>query len=91
MSTAKIWGYRDPAFSTDLRGYKVEALDGPIGTVDEATGDARGGYIVVGTGPWLFRKKVMLPAYVVDRVDHSARIFYVNRTKQEIKRAPEFG
>ena len=91
MSTARIWGYRDPAFSADLRGYEVEALDGRIGTVDEATNDARGGYVVVNSGPWVFRKKVLLPAGVVDRVDHQAKTLYLNRTKTEIKNAPDYG
>lgn len=91
MSTARIWGYRDPAFSADLRGYDVEALDGRVGTVDEATKDARGGYVVVNSGHWVFRKKVLLPAGVVDRVDHEAKTLYVNRTKAEIKNAPDVG
>jgi hypothetical protein len=89
VSTARIWGYSDPAFSADLRGYEVEGLDGRIGTVDQATKDARGGYVVVNSGPRVFRKKVLLPAGVVDRVDHEAKTLYVNRTKAEIKNAPD--
>ena len=30
-------------------------------------------YVVVGTGPWIFGKKVMLPAGVISRVDEERR------------------
>jgi hypothetical protein len=91
VSTARIWSHREPVLSANLRGYEVEALDGRIGTVAEATDEARGGYVVVDTGPWVFRKKAMLPAGVIDRIDREARKLYVNRTREEIKNAPEFG
>ncbi len=91
MSSTRLWGYRERAFAAALRGYDVTALDGRIGTVDEATGENHGAYVVVDTGPWIFRKKAMLPASVIDRVDNEARTVYVNRTKEEIKNAPELG
>ena len=74
----------------DLTGFKVEALDGGIGKVDEATDDAGSSYIVVDTGPWIFGKKVMLPAGVVRDVDLDTETVFVNRTKDQIKNAPEF-
>jgi hypothetical protein len=46
----------------DLVGFDVEATDGNIGKIDEATYDVGGSYVVVDTGPWIFGKKVMLPA-----------------------------
>ena len=46
--------------------------------------------LVVDTGPWIFGKKVVLPAGIVDRVDLDGETVYVNRTKDEIKNAPEF-
>jgi hypothetical protein len=58
--------------------------------VDEATFDASLGFIVVDTGPWIFGKKVMLPAGVIQSVDHDDEKIFVNRTKDEIKNAPEF-
>ena len=91
MSIARIWSDREPGFTSKVHGYEVEALDGRIGTVAEATDDARGGYVVVDAGPWIFRKKVMLPAGVINGVDRDARKLYVNRTKEEIKNAPELG
>jgi hypothetical protein len=71
-------------------GYGVEALDGSIGKVDDSTADAGSSYIVVDTGPWIFGKKVLLPAGVISRVDHDDEKVYVNRTKDQIKDAPEF-
>jgi hypothetical protein len=91
MSTIDIWTYRENTLaSTDLTDYKVEALDGSIGKIDEATNDVGASYLIVDTGPWIFGKKVMLPAGVVDRVDTVEELVYVNRTKDEIKDAPEF-
>jgi hypothetical protein len=85
-----IWSYQQEAWATDLSKYDVEAVDGGIGHIDEATNDTGSSYIVVDTGPWIFGKKVMLPAGVIDRVDHDDRRVYVNRSKEEIKSAPEF-
>ncbi|MGH2416690.1 MAG: hypothetical protein ACRDFY_00005, partial [Candidatus Limnocylindria bacterium] len=42
------------------------------------------------TGPWIFGKKVMLPAGIVDRVDVDDRKVYVGQTKAQIKSAPEY-
>jgi hypothetical protein len=87
MSTTDLWTYRDTTWSaTALTGMDVEATDGGIGKVEQAT-DA---YIVVDTGPWIFGKKVVLPAGVVERVDLDDETVFVSRTKDEIKNAPEF-
>jgi hypothetical protein len=90
----EIWTYRtiagfDPAAGADLTGYEVEAEDGSIGKIDEATYDVGSSYLVVDTGPWIFGKQVMLPAGVIDRIDHDERQVYVAATKDEIKSAPE--
>jgi hypothetical protein len=55
-----------------------------------STYDVGSSYIVVDTGPWIFGKKVLLPAGVVDHVDLDTETVYVNRSKDEIKNAPEF-
>ena len=89
----EMWTYRStivPLKGMDLTGYKVEALDGSIGKVDEATYATEGSYVVVDTGPWIFGKKVLLPAGVIQRVDLDTETLFVDRTKDEIKNAPEF-
>ncbi|HYZ20172.1 MAG TPA: PRC-barrel domain-containing protein [Gaiellaceae bacterium] len=86
-----IWTYRDQQIGQlDLVGYEVEATDGSIGKIDEATNEVGGSYIVVDTGPWIFGKTVLLPAGVTDHVDQQEKKVYVNRTKDEIKNAPEY-
>ncbi|WCN81368.1 PRC-barrel domain-containing protein [Micromonospora sp. LH3U1] len=79
-----------PGTPVDLAGYQVEANDGRIGTIDEASNEADAGYLVVDTGPWIFGQKVLLPAGTVARVDHQERVVHVDRTRQEIKDAPPF-
>ena len=97
METYDIWVYRpdpqlgyDPAAGRDLSGYKVEAVDGSIGKIDEASNDVGQSYIIVDTGPWILGKKVMLPAGVVKRVDDQERKVWVDRTKDQIKESPEY-
>jgi ribosomal 30S subunit maturation factor RimM len=91
MATSDLWTFRDQTFAgTSLTGFTVEATDGDIGKVDEATNEVGASFIVVDTGPWIFGKKVMLPAGVIDRVDHDDKRIFVDRTKDEIKNAPEF-
>ena len=90
-STADIWTYRSGSSTDlDLTGFSVEAVDGGIGKVDEATYEAGSSYVVVDTGPWIFGKKVLLPAGVIRDVDLDSETVFVDRTKDEIKNAPEF-
>jgi hypothetical protein len=91
-TTADLWSFRtEPTIGdVDLTGFSVEAADGGIGKVDEATYEAGSSFLIIDTGPWIFGKKVMLPAGVVQRVDPDSETVFVNRTKDEIKNAPEF-
>jgi hypothetical protein len=89
--SADMWTYRETTWSgTNLQGFEVEARDGSIGKVDEATNEVGGSFLVVDTGPWIFGKKVLLPAGVIETVDLDEQKVYVNRTKDEIKNGPEF-
>ena len=91
MTVAEIWTLNIGTVpNVDLSGFKVEALDGSIGKVDEATYEAGGSFVVVDTGPWIFGKKVMLPAGVIRDIDLDTETVFVNRTKDQIKNAPEF-
>jgi PRC-barrel domain protein len=91
MATIELWTFHAPtAIGMDLSGFTVEAIDGKIGKVDETTQQAGGSYIVVDTGPWIFGKKVLVPAGVVSDVDLDGETVFVRRTKDEIKNAPEF-
>ena len=90
MATLEIWTYAVEAPTVDLSGFKVEARDGSIGKVDEGTNEAGGSFIVVDTGPWIFGKKVMIPAGMITNIDLDAETIDVRLTKDEIKNAPEF-
>jgi hypothetical protein len=96
-TTTDPWTYRDVdtlgvdmTRGVELVGFEIEATDGGIGKIDEATYDVGSSYLVVDTGPWIFGKKVMLPAAVIQRVDLDTETVYVDRSKDEIENAPEF-
>jgi hypothetical protein len=95
MATVELWTFTiaTPGIdlpNVDLTGFEVEARDGSIGKVDEATHEVGGSFIVVDTGPWIFGKKVMLPAGVIRDVDLDTETIFVDLAKDEIKNAPEF-
>jgi hypothetical protein len=74
----------------NLGGYAIHASDGEIGRVDQhdvATGVS---YLLVATGPWILGRTVLLPASVIERVDHENQSVYVKCTRAEIKSAPEY-
>jgi hypothetical protein len=94
-TTTDVWTYPAGVLESDVSprnvvGYGVEARDGSIGKVDDATYEVGSSYLVVDTGPWIFGKKVMLPAGVIRQVDHDGEKIFVDRTKDEIKGAPEY-
>ena len=91
--TWDAWNYRDSATRTpdsaSMVGYEVHATDGDIGKVDEASDEVGASQIVVDTGPWIFGRKVILPAGTVERADAAERKVYVSLTKDQIKDSPE--
>jgi hypothetical protein len=85
------FAYPDPTWSSmNLAGFSVEAADGGIGKVDETSHEIGSGYLIVDTGPWIFGRKVMLPAGVISRIDEQDHRVWVNLSKDEIQDAPEF-
>ena len=76
--------------ASDIDGYAIRATDGEIGKVDKHNDEAGRSYLLVATGPWILGKMVMLPAGVIDRIDHDDKVVYVSRTKEQIKNAPEY-
>jgi len=98
-----MWTYQDPTLATmsrtgsdvsgataDLTGFQVEARDGGIGKIDEASYEAGSASIVVDTGPWIFGKKRLLPAGVIETIDLDNRTVRVSCSKEQIKNAPDF-
>jgi hypothetical protein len=86
----ELWAYPESVGRLDVTGYDAEALDGDIGTVEETSLAEGAGYLVVDTGRWIFGKKVLIPAGLVERVDRDGETVYLSRAKDEIESAPEF-
>ena len=95
MATFNVWTYA-PTFSADINrperiiGLDVEAIDGHIGKIDEASTETSRQYLVVDTGFWIFGKKRLIPVGVVTRIDHADKTVYVAMTKDQIKNAPDY-
>jgi len=88
------WTFRDIESATSgdaLTGFEVHATDGHIGKVDEASTEVGASRIVVDTGPWIFGRKVLLPAACIERIDWDDEKVFVDRTKEQIKNSPELG
>ena len=71
-------------------GYTVEAKDGEVGKVDKHSNEPGSAYLVIDTGPWIFGKTVVIPARLIERVDHDTETIFVSCTKDQIKDAPEY-
>jgi hypothetical protein len=89
---ASLWEYEVSVSrpGRDVVGYDVEATDGSIGKIDEASNRAASSYLVVDTGFWIFGKKRLIPAGVITRVDDEEQKVFVSMTKDQIKSAPDF-
>lgn len=93
QSTPMDGWHRDPVVSgvgTEMVGFQVDAIDGHAGKIDEATALAGRDKFVVDTGPWVFGRRVVLPAGAVGRIDRAGRRVYITRTRRQIRDAPEF-
>jgi hypothetical protein len=77
---------------SDLLGFKIQAEDGDIGSVDDVlfdyhTWDLR--YLVVDTGGWLFGRKVLIPPLAAYEPDVGSKHLPVRMTKEQIKDSPD--
>lgn len=64
QTATDLWTYGEAdTIGIDMRrdpkvmGFSVEARDGGIGKIDEATYDVGSSYIVVDTRPWIFGRR----------------------------------
>ncbi len=89
-----VWtfGYaaRQGGFAPNVVGYRVEAVDGHVGEVDEATFDDGSSYLIVDAGFWIFGKRRMVPGGCVDRVDEATRTIYLSCSKEAVQSAPDY-
>ncbi len=87
-----LWNYRtDLVGGVDvIVGFDVEATDGHIGKVDHISTQLDRSAIVVDTGFWIFGKKRMIPAGMIERINYDDKKLFVRMTKHDAKEAPEF-
>jgi hypothetical protein len=75
-----------------LKGYAIEATDGPLGTVkdllfDDATWKIQ--WRVIDTGSWLMGRIVVIPPAATAKLDYQRDEIRVALTKAEIEASPE--
>jgi len=75
-----------------LKGYAIEASDGPIGSVsdflfDDKTWILR--WLVVDTGNWLVGRKVLIHPSAVGEADYVERTLPVRLTRAQVKGSPD--
>ena len=87
-----LWSFREGvgADRADLDGMTVEAVDGSVGSVKDVISDVDGAYMLVDTGLPLVGSTVLVPAGLVTDIDVGNESVRVDRTKDEIKGAPDF-
>ena len=76
---------------SDLKGFKIAASDGSLGSVTDFLFDDESWtlrWIVVDTGTWLSGRKVLLPVSVLGHPDITARSFPVRLTMAKVKDSP---
>lgn len=90
---SNLWAYPNGlgrSVVADLVGYQVIASDGEIGRIDRATDEIDAAAIVVDTGFWIFGKRRMIPAGVIDRIDAEDGTVLVRLSKDDVKHAPDY-
>ena len=87
-----MWTYRDSTWTTsnDLVGYDVEATDGYIGKIDEATYDAFGVLRRRRHRVLDLRQEASGPRGRGHQVDQESEAVHVNLTKEQVKGAPDY-
>ncbi len=76
--------------SNGLLDFEVHTTDGHVGKIQDVADGPGESYVIISTGGALLSKKVMLPAGMVERVDHDAKSVHVDCTTDQLKASPEF-
>lgn len=87
-----MWTYRPEVSDREmlLEGFEVDAADGKVGTIDEATYDVGESYIVVDTGFWIFGHKRLLPASSIVGIDLDRQKVQLALTRDQLRHAPTY-
>lgn len=74
-----------------LKGYKIEARDGSLGTVSDLLFDDRTWrirWLVVDTGTWLSGRKVLIHPSAIGQADDAHKLLPVSLTKAQVDDSP---
>jgi hypothetical protein len=77
-----------------IKGYEIQAADGPIGHVSGFLVDNRSWAIrevVADAGSWISCKEVLIPPDKVDRISYEESKMFVNLTKADIEQTADRG
>ena len=74
-----------------LNDYKLQATDGDIGHVKDLFVDDQSWavrYLVVETGSWISRNRVLIPTEALGGIDSSKKTIQVTITREQVKHSP---
>ncbi|MGB8840303.1 MAG: PRC-barrel domain-containing protein [Aliidongia sp.] len=78
--------------ASTIKGYEVDASDGPIGTISDVLFEDVNWlvrWLVVDVGHWLTGRKVLLPLSALGRPDREQRRLPVKLTMQQVEDGPD--
>jgi uncharacterized protein YrrD len=76
----------------ELKGLKIAATDGEVGTIDEVFFDDAHWtirYLVVDTGGLITGRSVLIPPHALEGADWADEVLQVNLSKQQVKDSPD--
>ncbi len=79
--------------TNEVIGYRIEAMDGEIGHVEDFIVDVDTWiirYLVIDTRNWLPGKKVLIVPQWAEEINWTATRVYLNLTRQAVKNSPEY-
>jgi hypothetical protein len=90
MAERKLWSFPEGSVAHDqsVKGYVVEATDGPVGKVSWASYKPGESYLVLTYREGHHETHHMVPAGAVQRVDHENCTCALNVTTAEVKATP---
>jgi hypothetical protein len=77
--------------SSNLEGCSIGATDGTIGEVKDLYFDDEAWvirYLVVGTGPWLENRKVLISPFALSQPQSALRLLRASLTKEQVRNSP---
>ena len=90
MGQEQLWTLREQFGRIDVSGFRVEAVDGRVGKVEQSTLEPGSSHLIIDTGLPLLGKKLLLPSGLVSEIDRDEKIVRLACTEDELKNAPAF-